>query len=223
MYLFRPFEKYGKFICIIYIICSILSYAYLGRHQDGRIALLWVIFAMLAIVHIGEVFVRKYFKWYKIFYINAGLSVSIALLLYFIFTIPLQTYVVKTASMEPTIHTSNLVIVNKMAYLSKEPQRSDIALIKVDFTAIPVVHRIIARENDIIRIGNRAITVNGKRIDFSTVDTFEPKTVVVPKDAYYHKGDNSNSYMGIVSADQILGKIIYVSGGPKNPEDGQKQ
>ena len=106
---------------------------------------------------------------------------------------------------------------------SKKPQRNDIVLIDVGFGKTPIIHRIIACPDDTIRIRNRIVTVNGERIDFSTSDTFESKTVVVPNEAYYHKGDNPNSYLGIVSSNQILGKIVYVSGGPKKTKDEQKQ
>ena len=115
--------------------------------------------------------------------------------------------------MEPTIYPKNLVIVNKMAYRSKEPQINDIVLYRTSFSTVPLVHRIIARQNDIVRIKAGAVTVNEERIDFNTLDTFESKTLVIPIGAYYQKGDNPNSYHGIVYLNQILGKIIYIAGG----------
>ena len=218
MYLFGSFEKYSKYIYIIYIICSILSYKYLGKHPDGRIALLWIAFVILVIVHFFEGVVKKYFKLYKILYINVILSISIALLLYFIFTNSLQIYVVKTSSMKPTIYPKNLVFVNKKACRSKEPQRNDVVLFRTDLSStVPLIHRIIACQNDIVRITDGAVTINEERIDFNTLDTFESKTIVVPIGAYYQKGDNPNSYLGIVYPNQILGKIIYIAGdGPKS-------
>ncbi|MHC4222086.1 MAG: S26 family signal peptidase, partial [Planctomycetota bacterium] len=116
MYLFRFLEKYSKIICVIYLVGAILSYLYFANHQDGRVALLWVIFIILAVVHLFETFARKWLRWYKKPYVNVGLSVLIVLLFFFIFTIPFQLYVIKTSSMRPTIFPENIVLVNKMAY-----------------------------------------------------------------------------------------------------------
>ena len=218
MYLYNLFKKYSKFICAIYIICSVLSYKYLGEHQDGRAALLWIIFIILAIVHAFEEFANKHFKWFNNLYINLGIAILIILLLYFIFTIPLQIYVLKTSSMEPTIYPKNLVIINKIAYRKKKPQRDDIALIELDFGTIPAIHRIIACPNDKIKSRDGILTVNGEKIKFNALDTVKLETIVLPKDTYYHKGDNPNSYFDVTYSHQILGKAIYILGGKPQPD-----
>ena len=218
MYLCGFFKKHSKFICAIYILFSVFSYIYFGEHPDGRIALLWIIFIILAIIHFFEEFANKHFKWFNNLYINLSFVILIILLLYFIFTIPFQVYVCKTSSMEPTLYPENLVIVNKIAYRKKKPQRNDIALIRVGFDTIPVIHRIIACPNDTIIIRDGVVQVNGEIIKFNALDTLKPETIVLPKDTYYHKGDNPNSYFDIISSHQILGKAIYISGGKSQPD-----
>lgn len=213
MYLFESFKKYSKYICVMYVIFSILTYIFFAKYQDGRIALIWIIFLILAAVHFFEGFAKKFFKWYKNIYINVGLSVSIALLLYFTCANILQIYVIQTSSMQPTIYPKNLVIINKMAYRSTGPRIGDIALIMPNFGSMPMVHRIIAKENDTVKIENGVVTMNGQKTAFCSLDNAEPETIVVPQGAFYHKGDNPNSFHGIVYADQILGKVIYISGG----------
>ena len=213
MYLLGFFEKYSNIICAIYFICSILSYKYLSDNQDGRVALLWIVFIILAIVHLSEKFAKKHFRWYKNLYINVGISSSIALSLYLIFINPLQAFVIRTSSMQPTIYPKNLVIVNKLAYRSKQPQRRDVALIKINIGTTPMVHRILACQNDVVKIKGGKVTVNDEKIEFDTLDTLETEIIIVPNGAYYHKGDNPNSYHGLIYRDQILGKIIYISGG----------
>ncbi len=213
MYLYSSFKKHSKLIYVIYFICSVFSYIYFGKHQDGRLASLWIIFIILAIVHFFVEFANKHFKWFNNFYTHASFAILIILLLYFIFTIPLQIYVLKTTSMEPTIYPKNLVIINKIVYRKKEPQRNDIALIRINFSTIPVVHRIIACPNDTIKIINGVVTVNGEKIEFNVLDASKSETIVLPKDTYFHKGDNSNSYYDIAYSNQILGKVIFILGG----------
>jgi signal peptidase I len=120
--------------------------------------------------------------------------------------------------MEPTLYPENLVIVNKIAYRKKKPQKNDIALIRIDFDTIPVIHRIIACPNDTIIIRDGVVQVNGEIIKFNALDTVKPETIVLPKDTYYHKGDNPNSYFDVISSRQILGKAIYISGGKSQPD-----
>lgn len=216
MYLCNSFKKYKKYIYIIYILCSILSYNLFGKHQDGRLALIWILFILLAIIHFLEDIANKYFKFHNNVYVYIGLSILFISALYYIFTNPIQLYTSITSSMEPTIYPKNIMVINRMAYRSRKPQRNDIVLIKLDFGTIPAAHRILACPNDTVRIKDRIVTVNGKRMEFSAIYPAKPETIVLPKGAYFHKGDNPNSYYDIVYSDQILGKLIYVLGGKPN-------
>ncbi len=213
MYLCKSFKKNSKLIYILYIICSIVAYRVFGSHQDGRLALIWVLFIILAMIHAFEELASKYFKRYNNFYVYLSLSIFIIALLYFVFTNPIQLYVSTTSSMEPTMYPKNVMFINKMAYRSKEPQRNDIVLIRVNFGTTPLIHRIIACPNDTIRIRNGMMTVNGEKIEFNALDSAKPETITLPKGTYYHKGDNPNSYYDMIHSEQILGKLIYASGG----------
>jgi len=210
---YNSFKKYSRFIYVIYIICAFLSYIYLGDHQDGRLALIWIIFVILAIVHFIEESAGRYFKWYNNFSVKFSILILVISFFYFIFTIPLQVYTLRTSSMVPTIYPRNIVVINKMAYRSNKPQRNDIALIKLDSLTTPVIHRIIACPNDMVKIENSAVIVNGSDIEFNTLYGASPETIVLKKDMYYHKGDNPNSYFDIISSDQILGKAVCIIGG----------
>jgi signal peptidase I len=213
MYLFTALKKYGKYIVIVYLILSATAYAFFHEHPDGRLALVWLMFILLAAAHLLDEFAQKHVWWYNNIYLRIAFSIVIATLLYVVFMGPFQIYVVRTSSMQPTIYPDNVVIVNRMAYRFKRPQRGDIALIRLGSTTVPMVHRIIACENDAVKISKNKITVNGQRPDFAAVDGFDSVDTVVPKGSYYHKGDNANSYYGVVRAERILGKIIYVAGG----------
>ena len=69
MYLCRAFKKNSKLIYILYIICSIAAYRFWGKHQDGRLALTWILFNVLAMIHAFEEFSSIYYKRYSNFYV----------------------------------------------------------------------------------------------------------------------------------------------------------
>jgi signal peptidase I len=213
MYLCRAFKKNSKLIYILYFICAIVAYRVLGTHQDGRLALIWVLFIILAMIHAFEELASRYYKRYNNFYVYLGFSILIILLLVYIFTNPIQLYVSTTPSMTPTIYPKNIMLINKTAYRSKQPQRNDIVLFKVDSSIVPLIHRIIACSNDTVTIKDRTVTVNGEKIEFDALNTAMPGTVTLSKGQYYHKGDNPNSYSDVIYSDQILGKLIYTLGG----------
>ena len=154
MYLCRAFKKNSKLIYILYIICSLVAYRFLGGHQDGRLAIIWVLFIILAMIHAFEEIASKYYKRYSNFYVYLSFSILIILSLVYIFTNPIQLYVSTSPSMTPTIYPKNIMLINKRAYLSNPPQRNDIVLFRVEFGSTPLIHRIIACSYDTIRIDN---------------------------------------------------------------------
>ena len=77
MYLCDSFKKNNKLIYILYIICSITAYRVLGEHRDGRLAVIWIAFIILAGIHGFEEFASRYFKRYNNFYVYLSLSILI--------------------------------------------------------------------------------------------------------------------------------------------------
>jgi signal peptidase I len=206
-------NKNSKYICLSYLCLSFLSHQLLSEHQDGRIAAVWILFIILATVRLLEEFANIYFKNRRAFYIKLGFVIFVLSFFYYILTGPFQLYVCETPSMAPTINPRNIVIVNRMAYHSKQPQKNDLVLMELNFGSIPAIHRIIACPNDVVRIENGVVSVNKKESMFNSIDSTKPKTVILSEDTYYQKGDSPNAYFDIVHSDQILGKAIYVFGG----------
>jgi signal peptidase I len=146
-------------------------------------------------------------------------------------------------SMEPTIHGSedkslaDKLVIDKWAYRSKLPERSDIilfspteTLVKESFMA-PFVKRIVALPGEKVEIVNEQLYINGqplveeylapKSITTANVCTSSPtpgyltKAQTIPPDSYLVMGDNRMmSYdgrcWGTVPKANIIGKITKI-------------
>lgn len=156
----------------------------------------------------------------------------------------LQAFKIPSSSMEPTLLIGDHLLVNRLSYVAKvpftdivlfrlgSPSRGDVVVFRYpverdkDF-----IKRVIATEGETVEIRDKAIFVNGKRIDdqwgryldkdivsgfLSPKDNLMP--VKVPKDAIFVMGDNrdrslDSRFWGFVHRDDLVGKafILYFS------------
>lgn len=145
-------------------------------------------------------------------------------IIYFIFLILVFQFVLKpghiiSGSMAPTIHTEDIVIYNRLAYIFKEPQVNDIISFKHNDTAY--CKRIIGVEGDIIEFVGGDVYRNGERVNepfiHELIMTFGEKTFEVPEGKVFVLGDNrecswdsrhwENPY---VDVENIEGKEILI-------------
>jgi signal peptidase I len=154
----------------------------------------------------------------------------LTLLLFMTIRLTVQNFNVDGPSMQPTLHTSELILVNRAEYLLHDPRRGDIVV----FNAPPepstdYVKRIIGIPGDTVQIGtDGAVYVNGTRIREPYVtypgnpcwdsvghpDEY-PKTWKLQPRQYFvlgdNRGDSSDSRCwGVVKRDLILGKAALV-------------
>lgn len=166
------------------------------------------------------------YEWLKTLAIVVVITIAIRT---FLFT-PVS---VDGASMEPTLHDREKIIVSKTINWMGDIHRGDIVIIKDREEKINYVKRVIGLPGETIEMENDHLHVNGKEIDESylteakklmsqhdnklTAD-FEP--VTVPKDHYFVMGDNRPNSMdsrgvapfslGFIPEDQIIGKSKFV-------------
>lgn len=166
-----------------------------------------------------------YFKWK-----NWGEPIVIALILaLFIRTFFVQAFKIPTGSMRPTFLENDRILVDKLTYRFRPPQRGDIIVFKYpqdpkkDF-----VKRLVALEDELIEIRNGSVYVEGKRLDepYSVVKNYyynrndwpyarEDQKILVPKDHYYVLGDNSaqssdSRNWGFVPKSHLKGRAIVI-------------
>ena len=114
------------------------------------------------------------------------------------------------ASMEPTYETSDILLVNTIAYKFSSPKTGDVIAFKPksNVNASYSVKRVIAVPGDTIYINNGRIYLN----DELYKENLEVETLL--DDQFFVLGDNRNSSedsryesVGFVSSEDILGKI----------------
>jgi signal peptidase I len=133
-------------------------------------------------------------------------------------------------SMMPTLQVGDRLIIEKVSYRFRSPQRGDIIVFKAppaliaqsihdDFTK-----RIIGLPGDGIAIKNGQVFVNGSAIAepyIQTSPTYNYGPVTVPVDHYFVLGDNRNHsydshFWGFVPRQNIMGHaVLHLSFPPR--------
>ena len=168
----------------------------------------------------------------------------------FIRTFVIQAFKIPSGSMLPTLQIGDHLLVNKFLYgirvpftgkllvSFKDPKHGDVVVFRFpEDRKIDYIKRVIGVPGDKVEIKNKALLINGTKIDdphghftsaknlpsaMSPKDNFGP--ITVPEDKIFVMGDNrDNSYdsrfWGYVDQKDILGKaiIIYWSWDIKKP------
>ncbi|MDY6842490.1 MAG: signal peptidase I [Thermodesulfobacteriota bacterium] len=156
-------------------------------------------------------------------------------------TFLVQPFKIPTGSMEPTLLIGDHILVNKFKYgfrvpfLDKrildfsEPKRGDVVVFRYPLDeSKDFIKRVIGIENDVIKIIDKTVYVNGEVYDdghstnddqhtfpkeFQPRDNFGP--VVVPHKALFVMGDNRDKsydsrYWGFVDISKLKGKAFLI-------------
>ena len=143
------------------------------------------------------------------------ITIVLALVIFFVARATIQTFVIVMTSMEPNFHDGQRLVVNKAVYIFGDPERGDVIIFKEpnggqeDF-----IKRIIAIPGDTVEVKNRAVYVNGAKLDESYIKNPPNYTMAekeVPENKYFVLGDNRNrsndSHNGwFAKRDDIIGK-----------------
>ncbi len=152
-------------------------------------------------------------------------TLFLTLLMFLVIRFAIQNFNIDGTSMEPSLHNTELVLVDKWSYLFHAPARGDIII----FHAPPepgqdYVKRIIGLPGDSVTIKNTTVIVDGVTLSESYVapqDQGVPAgartitNMVVPPNDYFVLGDNravssDSRIWGFVPRANIIGRAAFV-------------
>ena len=154
-------------------------------------------------------------------------TVILVLLVFFAVHFSVQPFRVNGPSMQPNLHTNDLVVVNLLAYDFGSPQRGDVIVFHPPLPGGEsqyYVKRIIAIPGDIIQITPTSVLVDGQKLSEPYIHSLGANGIeslnVVPtfklgKDQYWVMGDNrtdsqDSRFFGPISRSSIVGKAEVV-------------
>jgi signal peptidase I len=132
--------------------------------------------------------------------------VIIALVTVFVIrTFIAQPFLVSGASMEPTFHNGNYLLIDELTYRFREPQRGEVIIFRYPGDEKEFfIKRIIGLPHETLTIADNQITItttSGETINLAesylteSTRTFGEKTVTIEEGEYFVMGDNrSNSF-----------------------------
>jgi signal peptidase I len=121
-------------------------------------------------------------------------------------------------SMEPSLHSGEFVIVNKMAYKLGTPSRGDIIVFRYPYDPQQeFIKRIIGLPGDEVRIEGGVVYVNGTALQepYIAAPPVYQNIVTVPENSFFVLGDNRNNSSdshswGAVPEENVIGKAVVV-------------
>lgn len=153
-------------------------------------------------------------------------TILLTALVFLIAQVTVRPYWVDGPSMEPGLHTGELVLVNQLAYRFGSPHRGDVVVIHPpsDPNGQPFIKRIIGLPGDVITITTTSVIVNGVKLNEPYTFPLGPDEIAntsvldqqkVAPNEYFVLGDHrTNStdsrVFGGVPRQNIIGKAEFV-------------
>lgn len=156
-------------------------------------------------------------EWTKALFIAAILVIIIR---WFIFA----PFIVDGPSMEPNFHTRERLIVNKIIYNIRTPERGEVVVFHAP-SGVDYIKRVIALPGEKIRIQNNKVYINGEELKEpylqEAIDDYKTRTgsnynvdfseVTVEEGKVFVMGDNrvnsqDSRVIGAVAFDKIVGR-----------------
>lgn len=141
----------------------------------------------------------------KAFIRDIGITLILAVLIFFGVRATIDHTVVISSSMEPTLQVGQHLIINKVVYKFHEPKRGDIVVFHPPSNnsrnAIPLIKRIIGLPGESVEIKDGMVYIHQE--DGSVLPLDEPyikelakypfKSGKIPENEYFMLGDNRNN------------------------------
>lgn len=147
------------------------------------------------------------------------ITVLIAVAVFFLLRLTVQSYTVVMSSMEPNFQEGECIMVNKVCYRSSGPQRGDVIVFDPPFGSLhPFIKRVIGLPGETVEIKDGEVSINGTPLAEDEYIAAQPNYTMsateVPDNEYFVLGDNRNNSTDsskgwTVPRDNIIGKAWF--------------
>jgi len=143
------------------------------------------------------------------------ITLVIALIIFLVAQAMMQSVKVVGASMEPSLHNGQYLVVSKAAYWFHPPRRGDIIVFHSPQNQDQdIIKRVIATPGETVEIREGTVYINGSPLDepyIAEEPYYNLPLQKVPEDSYFVLGDNRNHssdshVWGVVPEGNIVGK-----------------
>lgn len=170
---------------------------------------------------------KKFFYAQGVVYSLARGIIILLLVLILVHFFIATIHVVQGESMEPNFHTNEIIITNKLSYLTKEPERGDVVVLRFpgDPENAKYIKRMIGLPGETLEIKNSKIYIDGEEL----IESYIPKStytgpdmkVEIGSDEYFLIGDNrpnssDSRTWGTARRDDLIGKGFFILYPPAN-------
>jgi signal peptidase I len=137
----------------------------------------------------------------------------IVILLFIFIKLTVYTTVIPSASMKPTLLVNDYVVYLK----TKDVEVGDIVLFQLENQNSYYTKRIVAKEDDTVKVEEKKVLVNKNETDLYFNNIKQGKItpeIKIKEDCFYMMGDNreksaDSRYFGQVNKDNIRGKYLF--------------
>ncbi|MCR5685575.1 MAG: signal peptidase I [Lachnospiraceae bacterium] len=124
-------------------------------------------------------------------------------------------------SMAPTLSDKDIILINKLAYIRKQPKRFDVIVFELNGREhrFYCIRRVIGLPGEQIKIEDGVVYINGEALDEpimaepAVIEGLARETITLDEDEYFVLGDNRNdsedsrfAHVGNVVDSQIIGR-----------------
>jgi signal peptidase I len=151
---------------------------------------------------------------------EVAITVLIAVAVFALLRLTVQSYEVRMSSMEPNFYEGELIMVSKASYFFSDPQRGDVIILEPPVgSPIPFIKRVIGLPGETVEIKDGRVSINGTALDEDEYIRERPNYTMeateVPENEYFVLGDNRNNtndshYGWTVPRDNIIGKAWFI-------------
>ncbi len=144
------------------------------------------------------------------------ITILLAIVIFLLLQMTLQSSVVVGSSMEPNFVPGQRLVVNKLAYKFSEPERGDVIILHPPANVqVDYIKRIVALPGDTVEVRGGVVYIYGRPLDEKDYIVEPPgytlKPLEVPEGYYFVLGDNRNnsndSHTGwLLPRENIIGK-----------------